>query len=375
MKQRFVKLAVPVTVTLIVVTSYFVGAGDLNPPGGTITGTMKPLSEVEPRVAINATNTPGDADSLYRITQAGSYYLTGNITGVVGKHGIEIAAGGVRLDLTGFELAGVAGSLNGVSAVGAGLTDIAVAGGSVRSWGGHGIDVGIAFNTRLSDLLASGNGGNGINAGTNAIVTGCNVLSNGGEGIDAAANSIFSLCAARENNGDGFQTGSGSKITDCISRQNAGDGFNIGNGGAVSGCSAYQNTGAGVSATNGVTIIDCTARLNTTDGISCASACVIRGNTCSNNGVGDGAGIHATGGDNRIEENNCTGADRGIDVDAAGNFIIRNTCAGNTSDWEIASNNVFGAIVDRRAPGAFGASGFSAASTLGTTEPDANFSY
>ena len=81
-------------------------AGDLDPPAGPITPTMKPLVEIEPRTAINATNTPGDADSIFKITQPGSYYLTGNITGVAAKNGIEIAADAVVLDLMGFQLNG-----------------------------------------------------------------------------------------------------------------------------------------------------------------------------------------------------------------------------------------------------------------------------
>ncbi|HYD01267.1 MAG TPA: hypothetical protein VEB22_08580, partial [Phycisphaerales bacterium] len=89
-------------------------AGPLNPPTGAIVSSGKTLAEVEPRMAVNAANTPGDADSLFRITQPGSYYLTANVAGVPAKHGIEIAVGGVTLDLNGFELTGVAGSLDGV---------------------------------------------------------------------------------------------------------------------------------------------------------------------------------------------------------------------------------------------------------------------
>jgi len=71
--------------------AYSAWAGPLDPPAGPVTSTYKTLTEVEPRTAINTTNTPGDADSLFKITQPGSYYLTGNITGVAAKHGIEIA--------------------------------------------------------------------------------------------------------------------------------------------------------------------------------------------------------------------------------------------------------------------------------------------
>ena len=51
--------------------------GPLAPPGAAAP-TTKTLDQVEPRIAINSTNTPGDADSLYKITQPGSSYLTGN---------------------------------------------------------------------------------------------------------------------------------------------------------------------------------------------------------------------------------------------------------------------------------------------------------
>ena len=47
-------------------------AGPLDPPAGPVASTYKTLTEVEPRIAINATNTPGDADSIYKVTQPGS---------------------------------------------------------------------------------------------------------------------------------------------------------------------------------------------------------------------------------------------------------------------------------------------------------------
>src|SRR5262245_60152694 len=94
-------------------------SGPLDPPAGPVGPTYKTLAEVEPRVAISAATTPGDADSVFRIGQSGSYYLTGNVTGISGKAGIEIAVGGVTVDLMGFELAGVPGSLDGVRGPGA----------------------------------------------------------------------------------------------------------------------------------------------------------------------------------------------------------------------------------------------------------------
>jgi hypothetical protein len=112
-------------------------AGPLDPPAGPITSTGKTLTEVEPRTAITATNTPGDADSVFKITQPGSYYLTGNVTGEVGKHGIEIVVSGVTLDLNGFDLAGVPGmgDFDGILITAPSITNTSVRNGSVRDWG------------------------------------------------------------------------------------------------------------------------------------------------------------------------------------------------------------------------------------------------
>jgi hypothetical protein len=62
-------------------------------------------------------------------------------------------------------------------------------------------------------------------------------------------------------------------------------------------------------------------------------------------------------------------------VDGSGNFIVRNTCSGNTINWAISANNVFGPIVDRRSPNTSAFFGDSAASSLGTTDANANFTY
>lgn len=127
-------------------------AGPLNPPSGPITSTGRTLSEIfekasdaEPRVALSVTNTPGDADSVFRITQPGSYYLTGNVAGVVGKSGIEIdlASGGVvTLDLKGHSVQGVAGSLSGIRTIAGHLN---VRDGAIRGWGGAAFSSGGGF--------------------------------------------------------------------------------------------------------------------------------------------------------------------------------------------------------------------------------------
>ena len=365
---------------LALATGGLVFAGPINPPAGPAASTYKTLTEVEPRIAINLTNTPGDADSLFKITQRGSYYLTGNTTGVVGKHGIEIAASGVTLDLMGFDLSGIPamGAFDGVSVTIFNLTNITVRNGSVRAWGDEGVDLGTnnAINSTVIDVRASGNAGSGITVGTGGTITGCSAFDNGGSGISTGGGCTITGCTAYENTGNGIVAGGGSTITGCSASSNATAGISTANGCTITGCSASFNFGNGISTGNGSTISNCTAQANTLVGIRVTSGCVVLANTCSFNGNGgDGAGIHATGSDNRIEGNNCTGADRGIDVDVAGNIIIKNTCSGNTINWTIVANNVVGPILDRTAPASAAISGNSAPDSTGSTHPNANFTY
>ena len=106
---------------------------------------------------------------------------------------------------------------------------------------------------------------------------------------------------------------------------------------------------------------------------------MIIGNTLTLNGqdtTTQAAGVRVTGSDNRIEGNNIAQNDIGIRVEAAGNIILGNTCSGNTvNNYDIAADNVYGPIVDRRTPGSPAVVGHSAASTMVTTDPHANFSY
>ncbi len=393
-------------------------AGPLDPPAGPIAPTAKPLAEVEPRIAINATNTPGDADSLFKITQPGSYYLTGNITGVAAKSGIEIDAPRVTIDLNGFTLAGVAGSLDGI-VTSTNNSQIVIRNGSFTGWGGSGINFpGVTSMGVVEAVTSVNNGDAGIRAGTSFSLLHCSVRSNGGIGIDAgiystlincsasfndgaginassastlincssANNSVgfdigagctLSNCSAISSDGFGFVTAQGCTLSACGAWNNQGGGFNVDTGGTVTHCTSHQNVGIGIIAGAASKITDCTVSSNNLDGISVSSDCHVRGNTSDSNGAGttDGAAIQVTGSDNRIEGNNCTDSDRGIDVDVAGNVIIRNTCSGNTINWTIAANNVCGPILNRTAPASAAISGDSAPSSLGSTDANANYTY
>jgi hypothetical protein len=374
------RFLVPATALLLATNAFLMGGGPLNPPAGAVTATAKPLSELEPRIAINATNTPGSATAIYRITLPGSYYLTGNITGVTGKHGIEIFAGtsGVTIDLNGFEMLGIngMGAFDAVTCNGNGQLNIAVVNGSIRNWGGDGVDfqTSVAQNCRVDNIRVNRCTGNGIAMSNSGTVSNCTAWTNTGSGISAHIGVTITHCSVNNNTLDGITTLTGCTITDCTAWTNIGNGINAGAGTSITGCSTFDNDGAGIVAASGCTVAACTVRQNTLDGIQCTGQCLVKSNNCSTNGSGTGSGanIHATDTGNRIEANNCAGADRGIDVDAAGNMIVGNTCSGNTTNWDVAAGNTCFVLLATTSVAVTGDAG---GVSPGATNPWANFSY
>jgi parallel beta-helix repeat protein len=384
-------------------------AGPLSPPLGPVASTHKTLTEIEPRIAINATNTPGDpigdpSPSLFKITQPGSYYLTSNITGVVGKHGIEIAASGVTLDLNGFELRGVPaiGAFDGVTVTvipPQALGSIAVVNGSVSEWGDEGIDlgIGIAFNSRVDGVRAIGNAGNGVSVPSGSTVTncvtignssngiqtssnctvwnctatnngggisvsegcaviGCTVRSSSGIGISALSNCTISSCSVNRSGSNGILADSGSTVSNCSANSNTGHGISVGEGCTIHGCTARFNTLGGIFTSIDCSITDCTIAANQSFGIRAGSRCAILKTTASSTTAGPG--ILATSEGLRIEgcsiNNNST---FGVTVDTFSNIaelaVVNCTIRGNGSAGisSEASTQVLDSVISSNASG------------------------
>ena len=380
----------------LVATGGLLVAGPLNPPAGPVTGTYKTLSEVEPRIAINAMNTPGDADSVFRITQPGSYYLTGNVTGVANRRGIEIAANNVTLDLNGFTLQGVPSSLDGIASDLSGLTAITIRNGTIRDWAGDGIDLNAnrVVGGQIAHIVAVGNAITGVRAGDAFVIDSCSLVSNtsdglsvgvgatvksviarlnGNNGIRALERAILADCTASNNVGSGFSLTNASAITNSSSDSNGGNGIAAGFLNTISGCTVARNSLGGII-TNGSNIIrDNTVSENTNTGIQVAFQSIVRGNTVTLN---TGAGIFVTSLRSRIEGNHCMSNATGIQVTGTANLIIGNSCASNSSrNYDIATGNRYGPIINITAAGASAALGNSATSTLLSTDPHANFAH
>jgi len=351
--------------------------------------------------------------------------LAGTLTGVSGTNGITINSDNVTVDLAGHALVGVVGSLDGIH-VSATCRNICVRNGKVSSWGGDGVDLRFANQGQVVDVMAFSNGTRGIYVGNDTLIQNCQVSYSGNIGIQASYSCILRDCTSSYNDADGFYVFQDSMAENCIARENGSLGFYvsyatlskclaenneesgitaslstishctvIGNGGhgislyndnvvldslvrnnstngvnAGTGCtisrvSVIYNGDNGILADEGCTISDCTVTQNTGDGIEVNEDCRVVGNTCEENGrnTGSGAGIYATGSDNRIEGNAVTDCDRGIQVDAVGNFIVKNTASGNSTEFAIVGGNWTGPLDT------------SSAGTITNMSPWANFQF
>jgi hypothetical protein len=213
--MRFFARPAPVAIAAALVAACgLLIAGPLDPPAGPVTWTYKTLTEVEPRTAMNAVNTPGDAQSVFRITQPGSYYLTGNIVAAGGKHGITVTVSHVTIDLNGYAVDGssnTTGFPTGVRAFGAGaVRNMVLKNGTVRGFRGYGI-AGVFEACEFANLscLDSLGGQLEVGAAEDCIARNIRVQATSGEtGIQLGTNSIVVDCVVRGGT-HGISVGSG----------------------------------------------------------------------------------------------------------------------------------------------------------------------
>jgi parallel beta-helix repeat protein len=312
---------------------------------------MKTLTQIEPRTSISSLP--------YTITNAGSYYLTTNLTGLSGANGITIASGNVALDLRGFTLSGVPGSQDGIYVSGA-YNNVTVENGTVGGWGSIGVSADNGSVGQFSHLRLVGNGSDGLDPGSVSQVSDCIASGNGGYGFGGfCSNSKFEGCLSTGNNYSGFSTFEGCllqscsanlngldgfscfvhcTVRDCVAHDNGFDGVDMpytGGGGVVAGCVCNNNGSQGIITADGFTIKDSVATGNGLNGITAGVACSVLACTVQTNGV---AGILVS--TNSLVKD-CTAdynVKNGIQA-GTGCLIEHNTCSvnggGNTGDGGI----------------------------------------
>ncbi len=306
------------------VSSFFllpaaVGQGALTPPGAPAP-VFKTLNQIEPRTPISAIP--------FTISSSGSYYLTTNVTGVAGLHGISINANDVTLDLSGCTVAGVSFSGSGIIVANS-FTNVTVRNGTVRNWGGSGVSAAgsASRNIVLEHLTVSANASIGISC-YGALVSDCSVVGSGSIGIDASYSHLRD-CTVDGSGTYGIHLRS-AVATGCFVRNSVQNGILLN----APGCQAIGNTLIANNTTNqaaysAIRINDAANRIENNH---------ISGSGPAGSGIGGGAGY-------------------------TGNVIIRNTViSAGSNNYDILGTQIIGPII-------------STGGTITNSNPWANFSF
>jgi hypothetical protein len=369
---------------LLAVGSAPLSAGPLLPPAGPIASTMKTLAEVEPRIAINSVNTPGNSSAMFRITQPGSYYLTENLTVNPNMAGIQILTHTVTIDLNCYRISGTGGinSLqNGIEMSGPGAAGrVVIRNGTISGMSANGIRLTNNSSTfpsqhLIENVIITDSGQSGI-ALNDGVIRNCQIDGSAGSGILTTSNFelLVEKCIISTNTINGINASRATVLDSTVSRNGAA-GIRIGRG-IVRGCTLTSNT-QGVFLSDGgpafgVIVEDNLMCDNAAGVVAAGINSMIRRNVIRADGVRQQDGISLTGTGHTVEDNMIVFKQHGIRATNTGNLIRRNTVIVCNTPFSIVAFNRVGVIVipPSSAP-IVGSSG----GGLGTTDPNANIVY
>jgi hypothetical protein len=372
---------IPLLVAAGLATSFSL-AGPLTPPAGPVAPSLKTLPEVEPRTVINATNTPGDANTQYKISQPGSYYLTGNIDGVPGKAAIAINCSQATIDLNGFKITGGGdgiqiyynciftiknGLITGCSGAGINCYN-QYARGTIEDvtatyCAGDGFFLGIGETLRR--CVSRHNGQSGFIGSIHMVYEDCTASDNTTNGFYISSSSRAIGCMAERNGSNGFQSGASTKLRGCRATNNFTNGFQVSEA-TLEDCVAVYNAHTGFDIGSSSTLTNCTSQHNSQQGLHGMSRNTVTSSVFTNHGAGF-SGLWLEAANNFVEDSEFSSNGFGVffDATATQNIVVSSRANNNANtNFAIPSGNQSAPVITNPA-----ANGFA------TTTPWSNIAY
>ena len=238
MKTKSIFTTFALAILLPPLTASLHAQGSLTPPAGPPVASMKTLDQVEARTPVTADNCPGSATAVYVISNPGSYYLTGSVTGQPGKTAIQINATSVTLDLNGFNLNAAVGSTKGIT-VTSQIGPVIIRNGILRNWPQQGIQCTNAIEFTIEDITVYAVSGRGIDTLGGGTIQRVSVRGARDYGIycDGAPQSAVRDCKVENITGSGVTMGIYAPHA-LVSRCSVASVTGGGAGGSVAGISA-----------------------------------------------------------------------------------------------------------------------------------------